>query len=68
MFDFLAKKPDLLPPLTLEDWLTRGIKRVKDPRELTELLLSKWTFVSKAKLLLALPKKAIRNDTSIRLL
>ena len=68
MFDFITKKPDILPPLTLEDWLTRGIKRVKDPQELTELLLSKWPFASKTKLLLALPKKAIRNDTGMRLL
>lgn len=68
MLYFIKKKPEIFPPLTLEDWLTRGIKRVKNPQELTKLLLSKWPFAGKVQLLISLPKKAIRNDIGMRLL
>ena len=68
MFDLIKKKPEIFPLLTLEDWLTRGIKRVKNPQELTNLLLSKWPFAGKVQLLISLPKKATRNDIDMRLL
>lgn len=56
--------------VTLEDWL-RGIRHVRNPLDLTVFLLSSpkdWEFKNKVQVLLLLPKKAIRDDTGMKLL
>ncbi|OJJ81596.1 uncharacterized protein ASPGLDRAFT_1497696 [Aspergillus glaucus CBS 516.65] len=66
MFEFLTKEKR--PLRTLEDWL-KGIKQVKDPLELTNFLFLNWpSFTDKVKVLISLPKTAIRNDVGMKLL
>ena len=69
MLKYFAKKRTQEPQqlLTLEDWF-KGIGKIKDPLELTNVLLSDWPFGDKARILGLLPKKAIGNKVGMELL
>lgn len=69
MINILSKKEtkETQTLVTLEDWL-KGIKRIKTPQDETQVLLSDWPLADKIKVLLLLPKKAIRNTTGMRIL
>lgn len=66
MLKYLVKK-EKRQQSALEDWLKKS-KKIRDPLKLTDILLSDWPFVNKVKILISLPKKAIRDNTGMRLL
>lgn len=67
MFKFLTKKRTQQQQRQLADWVKRA-KKTNDPLKLTDLLLSDWPFVNKAKVLFSLPLNAIHDKTGVRLL